>query len=310
MTKEKVNTPYDDAFRTLIVKCPTLVVPLVNEAFHEKYEMREKVSVFHNEFFVGNRYQKKRITDSHIGIGDKRYHAECQSSTDGTITVRIFEYDAQIAVENVQTERDETIFSFPYSALLYLRCPINAPRTMRVTYKVPNGAISYEIPILKVPEYAVDEILKKELYFLIPFHIFAYEKELECMNDDFEKLEGLLQVYRRFAKVLQQKVKEERLTEYVRQVIRDMTVKVVSNLAAKWSNVKKGVEDIMGGEILELEVDKILNRGIDIGRTEGLVEGMISTLTTLVRDGLLDLAEGAKRANMTQEEFARKVNNL
>ena len=117
----------------------------------------------------------------------------------------------------------------------------------------------------------------------------------------------LLQVYKRLAKVLQQKVKEGRLTEYERQVIRDMTVKVVSSLAVKWPNVKKGVENIMGGEILELEVDKILNRGIDIGRTEGLEEGMISTLTTLVRDGLLDLAEGAKRASMTQEEFAQKV---
>ena len=55
MTKENVNTPYDDAFRTLLVKCPTLVIPLINEVFHEKYELREKVNVFHNEFFVGNR---------------------------------------------------------------------------------------------------------------------------------------------------------------------------------------------------------------------------------------------------------------
>ena len=37
---------------------------------------------------------------------------------------------------------------------------------------------------------------------------------------------------------------------------------------------------------------------------------MISTLTTLVRDGLLDMAEGAKRANMTQEEFERKLNDV
>ena len=130
MTKEKVSTPYDDAFRTLLVKCPALVIPLVNETFHEDYELGEKVSVFHNEFFVGNRHQKERITDSHIGIGDKRYHAECQSSTDGTITVRIFEYDAQIAAENAQTEEDETIFIFPYSALLYLRCQANTPKTM------------------------------------------------------------------------------------------------------------------------------------------------------------------------------------
>ena len=285
---------------------PTLVIPLINEVFHEKYELYENVNVFHNEFFVGNKQQKKRITDSHIGIGDKRYHAECQSSTDGTITVRIFEYDAQIAVENAQTEKDETIFTFPYSALLYLRCPANTPRTMRVTYKVPNGGISYDIPILKVPEYTVDAILEKELYFLIPFHIFAYEKELEKINDNVEELEDLLQVYKRFAGVLQQEVTEGRLTEYERQMIRDMTVKVADSLAAKWSNVKKGVEDIMGGEILELEADKILNRGIDIGRTEGLVDGMIS----LVRDGLLDLAEGAKRVNMTQEEFEQKVKGV
>ena len=314
MTKENVNTPYDNTFRTLLVKCPMLMIPLVNETFHEKYEPRQKVNVFHNELFVGNRYRKERITDSHICIGDKRYHAECQSSTDGTITVRLFEYDAQIAVENARTEKGETTFFFPCSALLYLRSSSNTPKAMRVTHKVPNGGISYEIPILKVPEYTSDEILEKELYFLIPFHIFAYEKELGKINDNPDKLEDLLHIYMRFAEVLQQKVKEGRLTEYERQVIRDMTVKVVDSLAAKWSNVRKGVEDIMGGEILELEVDKILNRGIDIGKMEGKVEGRIEGLLegmiSLVRDGLLDLAEGARRANMSQEEFERRVKDV
>ena len=51
----------------------------------------------------------------------------------------------------------------------------------------------------------------------------------------------------------------------------------------------------MGGAILELEVDKILNRGKE--------EGIILTLAALVRDGLLESVEGARRANMTQEEF-------
>lgn len=307
MTKENVNTPYDDAFRTLLVKCPALMVPLINESFKEKYELWEKVSVFHNEFFVGGRQQKERITDSHIGIRDKRYHAECQSSTDGTIMVRIFEYDAQIAAENPQTEKGRTIFTFPYSVLLYLRCSTNTPGTIQMVFRVPNGSISYEIPIMKVPEYTADEILDKELYFLIPFHIFAYEKELEKINDDFERLEDLLLVYKKFAGVLQQRVKEGKLTEYERQVIRDMTVKVTDSLAAKCDHVKRGVEDIMGGAILELEVDKILNKGIDIGKVEGKTEGMISALTALVRDGLLDMAEGARRANMSQEEFEQRV---
>ena len=152
MTKESVNTPYDDAFRTLLVKCPTLVVPFINEAFHEKYELWENVSVFHNEFFVGNERQKERITDSHIGIRDKRYHIECQSSTDGSITVRIFEYDAQIAAENARTEEGNTTFNFPYSALLYLRCPTNTPEAVEVSFRVPNGYVSYEIPVVKIPK--------------------------------------------------------------------------------------------------------------------------------------------------------------
>ena len=36
---------------------------------------------------------------------------------------------------------------------------------------------------------------------------------------------------------------------------------------------------------------------------------MISTLVALVRDGLLDMVEGAKRANMTQEEFEQRPND-
>lgn len=301
MNDKSVNTPYDDAFRTLLVKCPTLVIPLVNEVFHENYELRENVKIFHNELYVGIREQRKRITDSHLGIRNERYHVECQSSMDGTMTVRVFEYDAQIAVETAKVGKGKTTFRFPYSALLYLRCSVDTPQSMQVVFQVSGNCISYEIPILKVPEYTADRILEKELYFLIPFHIFAFEKKLEHINTAPHELEDLLQIYTRFAKILQQKVEDGRLTEYERQVIRNMTVKVISSLAIKWTNIKEGVVTIMGGEILELEVDKILNRGIAEGRMNSMIE--------LVRDGLLDIAEAAKRTNMTREEFQRKVKN-
>ena len=48
-----------------------------------------------------------------------------------------------------------------------------------------------------------------------------------------------------------------------------------------------------------MEVDKILDRGKAEGRVNSLIE--------LFRDGLLDIAEAAKRANMTQEEFQFKA---
>lgn len=34
------STPYDDVFRTLVVDCRQLVIPLLNEAFDEHYTRR------------------------------------------------------------------------------------------------------------------------------------------------------------------------------------------------------------------------------------------------------------------------------
>ena len=46
------------------------------------------------------------------------------------------------------------------------------------------------------------------------------------------------------------------------------------------------------------------------GRAEGRAEERVSVLLELVKDGLLDLAEAAKRANKTEEEFEKLLNNL
>lgn len=42
------------------------------------------------------------------------------------------------------------------------------------------------------------------------------------------------------------------------------------------------------------------------GKAEGMKEGVLSALINLVRDGLLDQAEAAKRAGLTEEQFGRK----
>ena len=37
MGKEIGSTPYDDVFRTLLTDCSSLIIPVVNELFHEGY---------------------------------------------------------------------------------------------------------------------------------------------------------------------------------------------------------------------------------------------------------------------------------
>ena len=77
----------------------------------------------------------------------------------------------------------------------------------------------------------------------------------------------------------------------------------------------------MVGPIANYEVIRIHDEGIKEGRKEGLKKGreeglregeakLISTLSELVNDGILSLADAASRADMTVEEFQKAIANL
>lgn len=76
--------------------------------------------MYHDVLFVVG--EDKRKTDFHIGIMQEKYHVECQSTTDGTRMIRLFEYDVQIAMEDAVQKGNEVIFTFPRVTVLYLRC--------------------------------------------------------------------------------------------------------------------------------------------------------------------------------------------
>ena len=183
-SEETTATPYDDVHRTMLNDCPKLIIPVVNEMFHKKHSDNEKITVLNNEFFINRQggSQIERITDTHFLIGSVRYHLECQSSVDGTIMYRIFEYDSQIAMQESLLCQDKLTVKFPNTAILYLRHNQNTPDFMTVEIIVPGASCSYEVPVMKVQTYSIDEIFKKKLFFLLPFHIFVYEKELQRVD--------------------------------------------------------------------------------------------------------------------------------
>lgn len=54
-------------------------------------------------------------------IKDKIYHIECQSSKDGTMIIRMIEYDFMIALYNIDKEKEIYEMQFPHSAVVNLR---------------------------------------------------------------------------------------------------------------------------------------------------------------------------------------------
>ncbi len=146
---------YDGAFRTILNDCRKMILPVINEIFDEEYIGDEKIEFFPNEHFLDQQdaADKERITDTNfrvIGKEIKKYHLECESSLpDGKMAIRLFEYDAQIALDEGEVMEETLTVAFPNTAVLYLRSYKKTPDKMRYVIVTPGGTVQYDIPVMK-----------------------------------------------------------------------------------------------------------------------------------------------------------------
>lgn len=86
----------------------------------------------------------------------------------------------------------------------------------------------------------------------------------------------------------------------------DMSKKVIRSLLGdKYPKVRKGVEEAMGGQILEYEAKTILNRGKAEGRLEG--ECLFAKLiSSLFADGRTADVELAAKDEVARKQFYRE----
>mgnify|MGYP000778999955 CR=1 FL=1 len=64
-----------------------------------------------------------------------------------------------------------------------------------------------------------------------------------------------------------------KITEFENRTIVELSNKVIDNIARKYKKISRGVDKIMGGQVIETEAKRILNKGILIGKENGRSEG-------------------------------------
>ncbi len=215
-----------------------------------------------NEHFIEREdgSSQKRITDSHFMIREgnieNSYHMECESSEyDSTILLRIFEYTSQIAMDSAERTQDKLYVQFPKTGLLLLRAGNRDPEDGVIIISTPEGELSYKIPILKMADIGIDEIFEQQLYFLLPFFIFNYEKCFGELENDHIQMEELADDYRHILERLREEESRQngRLSTFSFGVIINLIERVSFNLTKKHVMIQKKVGDIVGGQILDLE---------------------------------------------------------
>lgn len=291
---------YDNIFKTMVTRNPHLVIPLINEAFDEHYDSNEKVTLLSDEHQtegVNDEEDGEILTDSYISISGNNYHMECQSNPDGTILFRMVEYDFHIALDDALRNGSEEI-AFPRSAVLYLRHNKNTKDVMNLKIVFPDDqSVDYSVKIIKAKNFSKDDIIRKKLYFLVPYYIMRVEEEpLQKVLDDYIDL-----LYA---------IKEDRkrgfLIEYDVASIGKCLSRLVEVVYSKEPAIKEGVESVMGGKVIYDEIDKIFDEGVKSGEQKTV----INMIKNLMSNMNISATEAMKNLGIPEDEQQEYIDKL
>lgn len=248
------NTIFDDVFRTMLEKMPELVIPLINEVFGTNYPADIPIEQQRNEHQTKS---GEKITDSRLKIADKIYHIECQSTSDTEMVIRMIEYDFAISLESKKIENGRYRIYFPHSCVLYLRGK-GKSNTIGMDIVMPNGQIiKYDLPAIYVENYTTDVIFQKKLLFLLPFYIMRYEKSREKLEKNPAKLQSLLDEYVIISKKLRENFLDKGKELQYRYLI-ELIKQIADYIFANSEITRKGVNNAMGGKVLNLKTDGLV----------------------------------------------------
>ena len=280
-TQTGLNTPYDSAFKSIIQKCPRLALFLINEMFFktrlidEEYDGTETVELLNRELpsiDEGNLAEDVRLKVTKQTT--RVFHMECESTRGGArVMIRFVRYDTRAALDEVEVEDNCIHIRIDDSGVLFLRSTKNTPSQVTVVLHAPQGrSLFYQIPALSIQNYTMDSMLEKELYILLPFLFFNYEKQLERAPGDEVVYEEVKKVFDNLWEKLQELVEKEIITAYEASTLFDCLKAVLEALGNK-NEAGQEVGKIMGGRVLKFSADKFFDEGKEEGRREGIEEG-------------------------------------
>ena len=165
---------------------------------------------------------------------------------------------------------------------------------MKYVIATPGGTVQYDVPVMKVQTYTLDDIFEKGLLMLIPFYIFSHEKSFPEYNSNEQKLAELKAEYRIILERLDELEQQGVIGAFDKRTIIDLSGDVIKEIAQKYENVQKGVGDMMGGALIETEARKILNKGISETKKE--------TALRMLKRGKMTIEEIAEDTGLSVSE--------
>ena len=186
--------------------------------------------------------------------------------------------------------------TFPNTAVLYLRTYKKTPDKMKYVIVTPGGTVQYDVPIMKIQTYSLEDIFEKGLLMLIPFYIFSHEKGFPEYDSNEQKLEDLKAEYRIILERLDELEQQGAIGAFDKRTIIELSGDVIKEIAQKYENVQK-VGDMMRGVLIETSARRL--------KKEAENETKRNTALRMLKRGKMTIEEIAEDTGLSVTEVER-----
>ena len=146
-----------------------------------------------------------------------------------------------------------------------------------------NCSILYHPKPVYLPDYSLEKIFRKDLIFLLPFYIIRYRNKNSsgCIVQDSDDFQQLMDEYQSIKQYLTEKLYNEKKENLYLTII-ELSNKIIDYIFADNLPARKGLGDIMGGQVLELATDRLVEESIQKGIAQGAALEREASIRTLI----------------------------
>ena len=149
---------------------------------------------------------------------------------------------------------------------------------------------------------------------LLPFYIMRYEKDIHEMSENPEMFQSLLNDYEEIRINLERELSgADKTVLYMN--LNKLIIKIADYICRNEKTVRKGIGEIMGGHVLELESEKrarlmaeAKEQAEALGREQGMAQGMAQGIAQGMAQGMAQgIAQGMAQG---EERLSVLINRL
>ncbi len=243
---------YDKMIKKILSLSSKAVINLINGLYHTNHSTNCTLTYNWTEHVEDN--LNRTLADTIITIdGTYPYHIEAQTTKDGNIVFRVFDYGYHHALKHVG---NTNTLQFPSPKIIYLCNTSTIPDQEEIILNFGDqGVFKYQVTTCKLLEFSIQELNKRRMIILIPFLILQLRSQIseDRSPQSIKQLQSF--ILHDIMEAINANVDDGNITEYDALRLQELTCKLYRHIYAHYDELQKGGVNDMIEDNLILEVD-------------------------------------------------------